>query len=121
MNNLLVFAVFMFVLGTEFSRANCTIVGSNQNIDVVTSLVQKAEICPKNVLEFTAILAQDGLVSKSYMVANRGFHNPRWGSFSVFETVSGQSKSMNRKVIDEDLYFGHFTVKINRIQLFWIN
>ncbi|MEE2671757.1 MAG: hypothetical protein VYA54_08605 [Bdellovibrionota bacterium] len=111
MNNLLVLAVFLFVLETEYSWAKCAIVGSNQNNDVVTSLVQNAEICPKNVLEFTAILAQDGLVSKSYMVANRGFHNPRWGSFSVFETVSGQSKSMNRKVIDEDLYFGHFTVK----------
>jgi hypothetical protein len=41
------------------------------------------------------------------MVANRGFHNPDAGSFSVFESVSGTIGG--KAVQDREFFFGHFT------------
>lgn len=65
--------------------------------------------CPANVFELKGILSKDGLSSSPTMVANRGRHNPRFGSFSLFETVSGHSKTLQRTLNNDELYFGHFT------------
>lgn len=111
MSKLVVLFYFFIILKSGGSWGNCQIIKGSQNRDILTFVLEQAENCPKNIIEFKAKLKLDGLSFKSYMVANRGYHNPRWGSFSIFETVSGRSNILGRAVLDEDLYFGHFTRK----------
>jgi hypothetical protein len=42
---------------------------------------------------------------RAAMVANRGLHNPKFGSFSFFEEVTSQELQLNRG----QFFFGHFT------------
>ena len=65
--------------------------------------------CPQNVRGLKAALAQAGLATQPYMVANRGIHNPELGSFSFFEEVTGTSMSLNISLNTGEFYFGHFT------------
>lgn len=77
--------------------------------DLLAMVVETARTCPKDVREFKALLVADGVATQPAMVANRGAHNPKEGSFSIFESVIGFSKGLNLKVAAELLYFGHFT------------
>jgi len=65
--------------------------------------------CPQNVLELVGLLESDGLDIKPSMVANRGRHNPQFGSFSFFESVTGTSVKFPNQVEGGNFFFGHFT------------
>lgn len=78
--------------------------------DRLSQILGAQEKCPQDVVEFRNILANEGARFHSSMVANRGFHNPRLGSFSLFETVTiDEPEGISPKIVPEDLYFGHFT------------
>jgi hypothetical protein len=77
--------------------------------DPLAQILLNAKDCPKTVQELKELLAVDGLKELPAMVANRGFHNPNLGSFSIFESVIGKSLLMNKNIRPEHLYFGHFT------------
>lgn len=67
--------------------------------------------CPKDVFALRQFLKSSGLKIETTMVANRGFHNPAQGSFSLFEMVLGELKIMNNhlSINGGDFFFGHFT------------
>lgn len=67
--------------------------------------------CPSNVFEFRARLLGVGAKIKTAFVANRGFHNPAFGSFSMFEMVSGRLAPAGIEVADGEFFFGHFTAR----------
>lgn len=92
------------------SKAACIQGRSTSNrIDLLSMVVETASTCPKDVRELKALLNEDGVRTLPAFVANRGAHNPKGGSFSIFESVEGRSKGLNIKVGPELLYFGHFT------------
>src|SRR5207249_2669802 len=75
-----------------------------------------------DALKFRQLLTKHGLKLEPTMVANRGFHNPDLGSFSIFEIVSGQinditpyetvngnESKVEMSVNRGDFFFGHFT------------
>ena len=45
------------------------------------------------VQELKSVFKEDGLKSNPAIVANRVYHNPKYGSFSIFETLEGESKT----------------------------
>jgi len=67
--------------------------------------------CPSNVFEFRARLLGAGAKIKTAFVANRGVHNPTFGSFSMFEIVSGRLAPAGIEVADGEFFFGHFTAR----------
>lgn len=83
--------------------------------DPLFALLSKVVSCPDNVQKLKSTLDQTGLLTQPYMVANRGIHNPAFGSFSFFERVSGTSSSLNSAVRDGDFFFGHFTTAENGV------
>lgn len=77
--------------------------------DPFAAVFLREPTCPQNVLELRALLTQAGAQLKPTFVANRGFHNPGLGSFSLFEIVTGDLTSFSSRVEPGDLFFGHFT------------
>lgn len=77
--------------------------------DVLSAILRASTECPRDVRELKLKLEMDGLKTLPTMVANRGFHNPKLGSFSIFESAIGLSSLLNVKIQPEHLYFGHFT------------
>jgi hypothetical protein len=86
---------------------------TNGQDDPLASVLQKSTACPENVQSLKALLNQAGLASQPYMVANRGIHNPAFGSFSFFEQVSGSSPLLKDTVGAGEFFFGHFTTAEN--------
>lgn len=99
--------------------AGCEIQNNEFNKDLLTEIFTISEICPANVIELKKMFTQDNLYFESAIVANRGFHNPSLGSFSIFESLRGDSKQTKMLIRPEHLYFGHFTykTKFNFIEL----
>lgn len=66
--------------------------------------------CPKDVFSLRKFLKNSGLKIETTMVANRGFHNPAQGSFSLFEIVSGELNIKENHVVIHtgDFFIGHF-------------
>ena len=79
------------------------------NNDALARLLLSGGPCPTNVFEFRARLLGAGAKIKTAFVANRGFHNPARGSFSMFEIVSGRLAPAGIEVADGEFFFGHFT------------
>jgi len=77
--------------------------------DPLATVFVREPTCPQNVLELRALLTQAGAQLKPTFVANRGFHNPVRGSFSLFEIVTGALSGSSSRVEPGDLLFGHFT------------
>jgi hypothetical protein len=61
------------------------------------------------VFELRDLLRDEGAQLTTAMVANRGFHNPEFGSFSLFEMVDGPLASIDTAVEKGEFFFGHFT------------
>jgi hypothetical protein len=89
----------------------CQVVNGGENDDLLVSLITINDKCPKTVLDLKRVFKEDGLKSHPALVANRGFHNPKHGSFSIFETLEGFSNLHQIAIKAEYLYFGHFTGK----------
>jgi hypothetical protein len=76
-------------------------------------LVAKVGRCPRDVIDLRAMLGQSGARLTTNMVANRGFHNPRAGSFSFFEMAEFRSpSSLGLPISNDQLMFGHFTTPV---------
>ena len=88
------------------------------NSDPVAKLLLASGRCPINVFEFRSQLLAAGGKIKTALVANRGFHNPKFGSFSMFEMVSGSLAPLGITVDDGELFFGHFTAPKGASTLF---
>ncbi|MCE0724683.1 MULTISPECIES: hypothetical protein [Legionella] len=79
--------------------------------DALGLLLLSENACPKNVFELRQLFKNSGLQLKTTLVANRGFHNPGEGSFSLFEMVFGEFKTSDNHLLINagDFFFGHFT------------
>ena len=89
------------VLKSQSSRAATT-------RDPIGLLLSSAAKCPTDVFQFRSLLKQRGMKLETALVANRGFHNPSQGSFSMFEMVTAP-ESTGILVDAGDFFFGHFT------------
>lgn len=92
---------------------SCAILNSqrspiSEQQDGLFQLLSREAVCPSNVIAFKQILSKAGLHTAPSMVANRGRHNAKLGSFSLFETVTG--RLAGGEVIGRgEFFFGHFT------------
>lgn len=92
----------------------CVVLNSSNQVitpqhDILGQLFETTSDCPTDVLQFRQQLKQEGLTLITTMVANRGFHNPGEGSFSLFEMGYGSSFLSPNPVALGDMFFGHFT------------
>ncbi len=76
--------------------------------DYLHHILGDLPVCPTNVFEFQTLLKEKNLNIVPAMVANRGFHNPDLGSFSFFESVTGQAAT-SLVINPGEFFFGHFT------------
>lgn len=83
------------------AAASCLPEGAGENRDRLAALLRAPAACPADALELRARLATAGAALRTTMVANRGFHAPRHGSFSLFEEA--------RWDLVGEFFFGHFT------------
>jgi len=96
------------------ASATCSIYNSDGSEasskgDVLYKILSHQKDCPRDVVVFKSLLEKSSLKSESTMVANRGFYNPKLGSFSFFEIVYGNWGEANFLVKKGDFFFGHFT------------
>jgi hypothetical protein len=109
---------FLIFVGAADLQAACIVRNSNgqpTNVkgDSLFIVLQNAVDCPENVQSLKAVMNQAGLASQPYLVANRGIHNPVFGSFSFFEQVSGASSLLKNPIQNGEFFFGHFTTAEN--------
>jgi len=102
----------------SMAHAACIVLGPagkpvHQFTDSLSIVLHAAKQCPKDVFELRELLLSSGLTFETALVANRGFHNPKLGSFSMFETATGTLKNQNFNVAQAELFFGHFTAPID--------
>ncbi|MGQ3887887.1 hypothetical protein ACQUW5_02500 [Legionella sp. CNM-1927-20] len=76
--------------------------------DALRLIVERSKECPTDVFAFRALLKGKNLTLDTTLVANRGFHNPNLGSFSLFEIVRGQATGIPL-IKPGEFFFGHFT------------
>lgn len=104
------------LLAGPLAHAGCQIQNNNTgdvlkpdaNGDALFKLLSAQASCPQNALIFRQLLLANKMTSRPSMVGNRGFSNPLpQGSFSFFETVTGQYGT--QKLAPGDWFFGHFT------------
>lgn len=93
---------------SQNSWGACSILDSSgqpaaRTADALGVLLSSSPACPQEVFAFRQLLKKSGLKLETTLVANRGFHNPAQGSFSMFEIVSGPGVNKG------DFFFGHFT------------
>ncbi len=90
----------------------CQITGlPPQAQDSLVQVLRAQQKCPENVHQFRELLLASGAQLATTQVANRGYHNPTAGSFSLFETVTGALRLPAGKLSVEtgEFFFGHFT------------
>jgi hypothetical protein len=81
------------------------------NNDALVKLLLSGGPRPANAFELRARLLAGGAKIRTTFVANRGFHNPDRGSFSMFELVSGRLSPLGIEIGDGEFFFGHFTAR----------
>lgn len=77
------------------------------NHDALASLLQQTQSCPRDVFALHQLLKKNHFNIQTTLVANRGFHNPSQGSFSLFEIITGKHTAAG------DFFIGHFTALTN--------
>ncbi|WP_419420118.1 hypothetical protein ACNVED_02160 [Legionella sp. D16C41] len=103
----------LFISVNVVSRSACTFLDSNNQAapatgDALRLIIERNSSCPTNVFAFRDLLKAQHLILKTTLVANRGFHNPSLGSFSLFEIVTG-SVEEGPTIESGEFFFGHFT------------
>jgi hypothetical protein len=96
------------------AQVNCVLRDSaNQPVlnssDALAKVLVTDRPCPSNVFELRSRLLASGAKIKTTLVGNRGFHNPKAGSFSLFEMVTGSLNPLGIQINDGEVFFGHFT------------
>lgn len=109
--------IFSIFAGVHDLQAACVVRNSDgqptsAKSDALFAVLQSAVGCPQNVQGLKSSLKKTGLRTQPSMVANRGIHNPTFGSFSFFEEVISEN---NQDVQIGELFFGHFTDAINGV------
>jgi hypothetical protein len=104
----------LLAFGQEDAYGQCRILTSQGtaatgNADALAQLLSRERACPRDVFELRALLKRAGADLQPTFVANRGFHNPGRGSFSVFEMVSGRLDGGQLTLGRGEMFFGHFT------------
>jgi len=112
---ILLWGFYFLFLAIPISYAACIIYNNDESVthpksDALISLFTTQESCPQNVQQFQRALKQAGLTSESAMVAKRGFHNPKLGSFNFVGIVSGKIKKLARDIPKGEFFFTHTTV-----------
>lgn len=79
--------------------------------DALGVLLESTKNCPKDVFELQALFRGRGVRTDTALVANRGTHNPKLGSFSLFECAKGPVLGADRILGPGDLFWGHFTTR----------
>jgi len=110
--------VLLLLLFPVLSWSTCPVFNSNnvkvKNLhDGVFYVLNHSKECPRDVVEWNEAIEHAGLEHQASMVANRGRNNPKLGSFSLFEVVTGEIKQPQLKVRAGEFFYGHFTHKIN--------
>ncbi|AWN75284.1 hypothetical protein LEAN103870_12100 [Legionella anisa] len=118
-NGFFYFLILIFYIIVPFSQktfAACALMDSSgQTVerphDALGLLLLSENTCPNNVFELRQLCKNSGLQLETTWVANRGFHNPGEGSFSLFEMVFGALKTPDNHLLINagDFFFGHFT------------
>ena len=113
------FSVILYFITIIFSQnicARCSLIDSSSHTvervdDALGRLLLSNMPCPQNVFALRQLLKNAGLTLETTMVANRGFHNPTQGSFSLFEMALGELKISDAHwyINAGDFFFGHFT------------
>lgn len=108
------FSGLMLVL--HLAKASCPLYYNNLPIpaghqDAVSILLSVANTCPQSIQDFMVLMKNQSLTLHTAMVANRGRHNPRKGSFSFFSAISGQMAN-GFQVHKGEFYLGFFTDRI---------
>jgi len=99
----------LFLVATQsFGQTSCTVLtsqGGRASVqgDNFYKLITAVKACPQNIDDVNSLLAAH-FQNKKYLVANRGRNNPKMGSFSFFESYSNKNR-----VMDADIFLGHFT------------
>lgn len=114
---------FFLLISITFSlttQSACLILTSQQQPapllhDAIANLLTHNSACPEEVFAFRNLIKQSGLTLSTTLVANRGFHNPAQGSFSLFEMASGTWEATHVK--PGEFFFGHFTAVNDQNQL----
>lgn len=71
--------------------------------DPFYQILSQSVKCPQNIDEVSLLLSTS-LQNRKFLVANRGRNNPKFGSFSIFESFSGAAQSSEARI-----FLGHFT------------
>ncbi|KTC82798.1 hypothetical protein [Legionella cincinnatiensis] len=111
--------IVLFCMLTTFSQdvfSACSVFHSSGKLtertnDALGLILFSEAQCPRDVFALRQFLKNSGLKIETTMVANRGFHNPSQGSFSLFEMALGELKIMDHhlSINAGDFFFGHFT------------
>src|SRR3990167_8497383 len=94
------FHLLFCFLFTSCSYAACNL---PNNHDPLAIILTKSKSCPRDIFALHKLLKQNHFSIQTTMVANRGFHNPAQGSFSLFEMISGNH------IKPGEFFIGHFT------------
>lgn len=76
--------------------------------DAVSTLLALSKTCPQSIQDFMALMNSQSLKLHTAMVANRGKHNPRKGSFSFFSAINGKTTN-GFEIREGEFYLGFFT------------
>lgn len=109
-----ILGAFAHLLLVQAAQSACLIKNSDKTLtqakgDAFYLLLSHLTACPERAQDLKARFLSEGGVVEPSMVGNRGFGNPKLGSFSFFETVSGHLPSIKADVAKGELFFGHFT------------
>lgn len=101
--------LLLSVLLIKSEAFSSCLTGGEGNLDLLKNLIENAKDCPASVAHLKGLIQEDSLRRIPALVANRGRNNPKLGSFSIFESVEGFSKGLQKDILPEHFYFGHFT------------
>lgn len=102
----------LWIMQASSAWSACQIYTSQNKIAAPTAdplglLLSSNATCPTDVFALRQLIKNSNLKLETSMVANRGYHNPSEGSFSLFEMITGQLSQT--KIETGDFFIGHFT------------
>ncbi len=111
MKRMYLLAALLWAQSALAAKQDCALPLS-QN-DAIAQLLRDVAECPRDVFAFRLALLGRGARLETTLVANRGFHNPTQGSFSMFEMATGplSTQAAVKNLELGDFFFGHFTAR----------
>jgi len=101
----------------DLPPASCQIKGLEKSQilpqDALAQVLNSLPQCPPDVVVLRQELQKRGAELNTTLVANRGFHNPDAGSFSLFESLTGRLQGVDFQLSPGMFFLGHFTMAEN--------